>query len=245
MKKKILLIAMLALLLMPLTTFAEEKKEYNSMNLKETLEAEDIELKNENYKETDDQITIYMFRGSGCTYCKAFLEYLNGISKEYGKYFKLESYDIWTDTKNQELFEEVVDYLDQNIGGVPLIIIGDDVFPGYDKSYNDGIEASIKALYAEKDRYDIFEEMEKAKEEERKKEFLQSAPFAITINGVITVLSAVAVILFINCKAKKLNKKVEELEKKLMANNNKKEEKEHKERHEEKNHKDKKSKNNK
>ena len=83
--------------------------------------------------------------------------------------------------------------------------------------------------------------MEKAKAEERKKELLQSAPFAITINGVITVLSAVVVILFVNCKAKKLNKKVEELEKKLMANN-KKEEKEHKEHHEEKNNKDKKSK---
>lgn len=241
MKKKILLIAMLTLLLMPLTTFAEEKKEYTSMNFEETLKAEGIELENENYKEKDDQITIYMFRGSGCSYCRAFLEYLNEISKEYGKYFQLKSYDVWTDTNNAELFEEVADYLEQNNKGVPLIIIGDDIYPGYDKSFNDGIKSSIKTLYAEKDRYDIFEEMEKAKAEERKKELLQSAPFAITINGVITVLSAVVVILFVNCKAKKLNKKVEELEKKLMANN-KKEEKEHKEHHEEKNNKDKKSK---
>lgn len=238
MKKKILLIAMLTLLLMPLTTFAEEKKEYNSLNFEETLKAEDIELENENYKETDDQITIYMFRGSGCSYCKAFLEYLNGISEEYGKYFKLESYEVWTDTNNAELFEEVADFLEQKNTGVPLIIIGDTAFPGYDKSFNDGIEAAIKTLYAEKDRYDIFEEIEKAKEEERRKEFLQSAPFAIATNGTITVLSALAVILFVNCKAKKLNKKVEELEKKLMANNNKKEEKSH---HEEKHNKDKKS----
>ena len=103
MKKKILLIAMLTLLLMPLTTFAEEKKEYPSMNFEETLKAEDIELKNKDYKEKDDQITIYMFRGSGCSYCKAFLEYLNEISKEYGKYFQLKSYDVWTDKNNAEL----------------------------------------------------------------------------------------------------------------------------------------------
>ena len=39
----------------------------------ELLKAKEIELAYPDYKETDDQITIYMFRGTGCTYCRSFL----------------------------------------------------------------------------------------------------------------------------------------------------------------------------
>ena len=116
MKKKILLLALITLLLMPLTTIAKESDKYKSKNFIETLEEEKIKLENKNYKETDKQVTIYMFRGTGCTYCRSFLNFLNDISEDYGKYFKLVSYEVWRDTKNGELLDELSSFLGQDAG---------------------------------------------------------------------------------------------------------------------------------
>ena len=155
MKKKILLLALITLLLMPLTTIAKESKEYKSKNFIETLEEEEIKLENKNYKETDKQVTIYMFRGTGCTYCRSFLEFLNDISEDYGKYFKLESYEVWSDSKNAELLEGVSSFLGQEAGGIPYIIIGDQVFGGYSEEYDDVIKATIKEEYNRSNKYDV------------------------------------------------------------------------------------------
>ena len=46
------------------------------------LEAEKITPKLDNYKETDDQITIYVFRGQNCQYCQKFLNYVNRLVRK-------------------------------------------------------------------------------------------------------------------------------------------------------------------
>ena len=53
-------------------------------------------------------------------------------------------------------------------GGVPYIVIGDKVFPGYADSYNEDIKAAIDELYDSKDRYDVFEEYNKAVDKAKK-----------------------------------------------------------------------------
>ncbi len=222
MKKKILLILMLSLLLMPFTTaFALDEKEvkYESMNLVETLESEGIELKYKDYKETNKQVPIYMFRGKGCTYCRAFLEYLNGITEEYGKYFKLVSYEVWTNSNNSELMEKTAAFLDQRTTGVPFIIIGDQIFPGYSQEFNSAIIASIQEQYENKNRYDVFEEMEEQEKIERRKAFFSSAPFIITCNTLITIIAVAFVAFLMNKKIKKLALVVEDLESKVKTNN--------------------------
>ena len=47
----------------------------------------------DSYKENDKQAVIYMFRGQGCGYCRAFLSFLASIVDDYGEYFKLVSFD--------------------------------------------------------------------------------------------------------------------------------------------------------
>ena len=49
-----------------------------SLNLIETLEDEGITLLNPDYKESEKQITIYLFRGEGCEHC--FKGYKNRIA---------------------------------------------------------------------------------------------------------------------------------------------------------------------
>ena len=110
--KKINLVLVLTLLVGILAVpFTVKADDYKSLNFKEALNEEGIELKNSNYKETDDQAIIYMFRGKGCGYCKKFLTFLSNLSNEYGKYFKLVSYEVWYDTNNNTLMQTVASYL--------------------------------------------------------------------------------------------------------------------------------------
>ncbi len=134
---------------------------YKTLNLDEALTEEEIEHDFSEYKETDEQITIYLFRGKGCAYCRAFLTFLNSIVDDYGKYFKVVSYEVWNDTTNNNLLSEVSTFLNEPADGVPYIIIGDKVFGGYSEAYDEDIKKAIVDLYNSSDRYDVFAEMEK------------------------------------------------------------------------------------
>ena len=159
MKNKLVLL-LLVIALLPIKVFAKSMvDDYNTMNFKETLEAEGFTLENKDYKETDDQAIIYMFRGQGCGYCRAFLEFMNSISKDYGKYFKMVSFEVWNDSKNSELLNKVPLVTNQSAGGVPYIIIGEKVFGGYSSSYDEDIKKAIMAQYDD-DSYDVMEKLD-------------------------------------------------------------------------------------
>ena len=94
MKKNVLIVIfILCLLVLPIKTEALKYKgvDYKTLNLDEALTEEEIEHDFSNYKESDKQVTIYLFRGKGCAYCRAFLTHLNDIVDDMGKYFKVVS----------------------------------------------------------------------------------------------------------------------------------------------------------
>lgn len=159
MKKKILLFVAMCLLVLPITTKAISIDKYKTLNLKEALKEEEIDEAFKSYKETDKQATIYLFRGKGCGYCRAFLTFLNSIVDDYGKYFKVVSFEVWNDADNSALLNSVATFMNEPAGGVPYIIIGDKVFGGYAESYDEDIKKAIKNLYDSKDRYDVFAKM--------------------------------------------------------------------------------------
>ena len=206
--KKRLIIFLLVIALLPLKVFAKSMvDDYETKNFKETLEAEGMTLENKDYKETDDQAIIYMFRGDGCGYCRAFLTFLNSISKEYGKYFKLVSFEVWSNSENSALLNKVPLVTNEAAGGVPYIIIGDKVFAGYAESYNEGIKKAIMAQYDDPS-YDVFEKLD-----ERLNGTTNSGSSFATIfwNAFFVVLATVALILVNN---KNTNKVLEALGKK-------------------------------
>ena len=213
MKNKLLLIITIIFLIFPAITKAET---YNTLNFKETLKEEGIELKNSDYNESDNQITIYLFRGKGCSHCRDFLNFMNSISPEYGKYFKLVSYEVWHDENNSNLLNKVSNYLGQPASGVPYIIIGDKVFIGYGEKYDDDIKKLIVSLYKtdKKDRYDAFAKMDngnvnnvtKSSNPEKKEATINTV---ITLEVVLTILSLIIVITYINSKFKELNHNIE------------------------------------
>lgn len=228
MKKKIVVIVLMLLsIIIPVKAFAAEK--YSTLNLEQTLEEEGIKAKFENYKETDDQIIIYLFRGKGCAYCRKFLEFLNGITDEYGKYFKLVSFETWYNEENSNLLGEISTFMNEPASGVPYIIIGDKVFGGYTESYDESIKSAIKTLYDADDKYDVFEEYEYSKKWDK---ILNPSNFTIIIWTICLVVASTVVIVLTNrCNTKKIvaaienNKKAtvnhEEVKETKVNNNNK------------------------
>ena len=194
MKKKIAIIVLMLLsVIIPVKAFAKEQ--YKTLNLEETLAEEGIEKKFTDYKETDDQVIIYLFRGKGCAYCRKFLEFLNGITDEYGKYFKLVSFESWYNEENSNLLGEISTFMGEQASGVPYIIIGDKVFGGYTESYDESIKNAIKTLYDSKDRYDVFEEYEYSKKWDK---ILNPSNFTVIIWTICLVAVSTVVIVLTN-----------------------------------------------
>ena len=205
---KLLLVLVLTALMMPSFLHAAEKvkvSDYETLNLKETLAAEEIEEEFTSYSEKDDQITIYLFRGQGCGYCRAFLTFLNGITEEYGKYFKLVSFEVWNDSANGDLMTKLSSFLGKQAQGVPYIVIGDQTFPGYASAYDDSIKEAIVSEYekSSKDRYDLIEEYNKS----LKGSTTDSS--VMVIMTIVNIIIAVAAVVFIEFNQ---NKKFTELE---------------------------------
>ena len=178
MKKILSLLLVMMMLVVPFTVRAvtadDEKidiSKYNTLNFKEILAEESIKESFKDYKETDDQITIYLFRGHGCGYCQRFLNFLNSITDEYGKYFKVVGFEVWNDGNNSELLGRISDFMEVEAGGVPYIIIGNLVFPGYAETYDDGIKAAITELYNAEEKFDVFEEYNKAIDDAKQEEY--------------------------------------------------------------------------
>ena len=210
---KLIKILLVCLAVLPFNVKAKEVV-YQTKNLEQTLKEENIEVDLSNYKETDDQITIYLFRGNGCGYCNGFLKFLSSIVPEYGKYFKLESYEVWGSKDNNELMEKVGAFLEHDATGVPFIIIGDKVFPGYASQYDESIKSAIVTLYNSEERYDVFEEMDKA-EAKAKKDAIIKKTISILYDLSLVALGAGAVIFYETKKNKQLDKRLNKLEKSI------------------------------
>lgn len=208
MKKVMVAILAMCMMILPMLTNAAELekvdiKEYNTMNLIKTLESESIEVKLKDYKETDDQVTVYLFRGTGCAYCRAFLTFLNGLEPEYANKIKVVSFDAWYDEPSSILLGNISAFLGEEAGGVPYVIIGEAVFPGYAADYDDAIKAAINDEYSKKERYDVFEEYNKHIEELARKE-RQEKFMPVVWNGVVTAIFTVIIIFYVSYSNSKL-----------------------------------------
>ncbi len=201
MKKYLGIIVAICFAFIPLFVNAASKEikleDYKTLNLDEALAEEGIEKVYKDYKETDDQVVIYLFRGNGCGYCRAFLTFLNNSVEEYGKYFKVVSFETWYDEENFNLMSEVSQFMGSQAEGVPFIIIGDQVYAGYSSEYDDSIIATIKSLYDEKDRYDVIKEYNKEAGKTAKAE-RRAANGPIIWNFIFTAIATACVMVYVN-----------------------------------------------
>ena len=157
--KKVIKYLLVLMCIIPVSVFASTR----ALDLKDTLKEEQIEVLFDNYSETNEQVTVYLFRGSGCTHCHDFLDYLNEFAIENGKLFKLRSFEVYDNPDNSNLKKKVANYFGDKSNGVPYIIIGKETFYGFAKSDADEISAAIRKEYEASERFDIFDELYKEK----------------------------------------------------------------------------------
>ena len=209
MKKRLILFSILFLMILPSIVLAKTKV----LNLKETLASESINANLSNYKETSDQVTIYLFRGNGCEHCENFLNYLSSIIDNYGKYFKLRSYEVWNNDDNQELMNKVGEYFNYDVTskefGVPFIIIGEETFSGFTDSKKTTILNAITEEYNANSKFDILEEL--GITENNGNGNCNNTNVIIWL--VVLIVVSTTIIVFVNVRAnKKINERLENIE---------------------------------
>lgn len=89
---------------------------------------------------TSAGVNIYLFWGEGCPHCAKAKPFLENLDKSSDK-INLYTYEVYYNTQNQKLYQEVGEKLKVDSSGVPLIVIGDEVFVGYSESYANDIKA--------------------------------------------------------------------------------------------------------
>lgn len=159
---------------LPNTVFAQTEM----TNLQEATDEEIETFKNEssykelvdqlkeydlsNYKDDNNKVNVYIFRGNTCSHCFEVVAHFASIYKESGKYFNVKTYEVWNNEDNNSLMEKVGKKLNDEVSGVPYIVIGNKSWSGYASSYDDEMMETIKSEYEKekKDRTDIVKKID-------------------------------------------------------------------------------------
>lgn len=162
--KKVFLLIITSILIIPNIVFADTV----ALDLKDTIVASGETPSFEDYKESDDQVTLYLFRASGCNHCHDLVKFLDSIVEEYGTKFKLRSFECSENSDNNLLHNRVVNFFKlKDSRGVPLLVIGENTFYGFTEKNKQQIIECIEREYKKEDKYDVFEKMEEQKREKK------------------------------------------------------------------------------
>lgn len=134
---------------------------------------------------------IYLFYSKDCPHCEAEIKFLNSYLKD-NKDVKLIKYEVAYNKENQEIFQKAYEVMDFNSnGGVPYLIVGDDVLYGFMESTGPDTIKKMVDKYVKDDEIDIFgEEMGLVEKRERKgKEKEETKKFNLPIFGEVDAKS--------------------------------------------------------
>ena len=105
-----------------------------------------------NVKADEKVINIYLFYGDGCPHCAAEEEFLDEYLKDKDN-VKLYKYEVWYDKTNQEYLQKVQKKLNNKQSGVPYTVIGDKVLLGYMDGVTDVTIKNYVNEYLENNHY--------------------------------------------------------------------------------------------
>lgn len=147
-------------MILPISVMAEDEKlKGNATTIQQACAEEQIAFDHDYKSNQEGKVNIYLFRGNGCSHCHEFLQYLESIIDQYGKYINVVTFEVWGDNTNSDLLEKVAEKFGDDASGVPYIVIGEKTFSGYSSEMNEEIELLIKDEYEKEDRYDVMEEL--------------------------------------------------------------------------------------
>ncbi len=145
-KMKLFLVLVLALLMVPFGVFADE--------------------------DDKNAVNVYFFKGEGCGYCAAGLEWFDELDDKYDDMYEIHEYETWYDENNANLMNAVAEARGETVNGVPYIVVGNQSWNGFDESIGEEILEKIKEEYdvAVEERYDVMDYVDETGTSSKKNE---------------------------------------------------------------------------
>ena len=141
-KKKILIISLVIFIFVFFIVLINISNKMNEEKIKSTITM-NSKLSDVVYDE--NKLNIYLFWGKGCPHCEEEWKFLNRIAPKYYDKIHVYGFEVWNSEENQKIMNEFKDKLNiSKDSGIPLTIIEDKYYIGYDESYNDEILKLIK-----------------------------------------------------------------------------------------------------
>lgn len=141
-KKKILIISLITFIFILFIVLINISNKMNEEKIKSTITM-NSKLSDVVYDE--NKLNIYLFWGKGCPHCEEEWKFLNRIAPKYYDKIHVYGFEVWNSKENQKIMNEFKDKLNiSKDSGIPLTIIEDKYYIGYDESYNDEILKLIK-----------------------------------------------------------------------------------------------------
>lgn len=150
--KKVLIIGIIVLVFVLFIVLINVSNKMNEEKINSTIT---MNSKTSDIKYDNNKLNIYMFWGKGCPHCEEEWKFLNRIAPKYYDKIHVYGFEIWNHEENVNIMNELKNKLDISEDvGIPLTIIGDKYYVGYDESYNKEILNLIKNNY--KNSKDIY-----------------------------------------------------------------------------------------
>jgi cytochrome c biogenesis protein CcdA/glutaredoxin len=92
----------------------------------------------------DNGPTLVLFHGEGCPHCAAELAFLDELTATHPE-LHVEAHEVWYDEQGQQLLIATARELGFEPSGVPVTIIGDRVWVGFDTTTAQEITAAVEA----------------------------------------------------------------------------------------------------
>jgi hypothetical protein len=94
----------------------------------------------------DAAVNIYFFNSEGCPHCAKEEIFLADLVERYSN-IEVFDFELSKSSENQKLFQDVGQFLQADISGVPFTIIGRQYFPGYSGDETHGAAMEEAVLY--------------------------------------------------------------------------------------------------
>lgn len=94
----------------------------------------------------EHELTI--FWGNGCPHCEAEWQFLFELSDEFPD-LVINSYEVWGSEANRALMEQALAEHGESVTGVPVTIVGGQVFHGYNDAIGRSIRSVVASLFTE------------------------------------------------------------------------------------------------
>ena len=109
---------------------------------------------------SENTVTVYLFRGEGCHFCENAIEFFEGITEDYS-YLDVKAYEVWRNTENRELMDAVANELGIEVSAsVPLIIVGDEYAErGFSERRGEMIIEEIENAHNNESYIDVIEKV--------------------------------------------------------------------------------------